>query len=330
MNLPADTSSRTVATLTMNPTIDVSYDVERVRHTHKMRTDNEWYAPGGGGINVARVLSRLGTPSRCIYTAGGATGPALDGLIDRHQLARTRIPIEGPTRVASAVLERETGKEYRFTPQGPHLGEDECRACLAALEEVECGTLVLSGSLPPGVPDDFYAHATALMRKRGVAVVLDSSGKALASGIEGGGLLLVKPSQGELAAFVGRPLENLEAIGAAAMAIVEAGRAQLVAVTMGHEGAVLARKSGPLLLPALKIEAASAVGAGDSFVAGMVHALVNGHDELEAFRWGIAAGSAAVLRAGTDLARPDDIKRLLEQVGAPVAHEEVEAGVFRR
>ncbi|HUD27236.1 MAG TPA: 1-phosphofructokinase family hexose kinase [Novosphingobium sp.] len=317
MTVPPDLSSQTVATLTMNPTIDVSYDVESVRHTHKMRSDNEWYAPGGGGINVARVLARLGTPSRCVYATGGATGPALDGLIDLHQLARTRIPIAGPTRVASAVLERGTGKEYRFTPKGPHLSEPEWRAALEALGEVECGTLVLSGSLPPGVPDDFYARVTALMTARGVAVVLDSSGKALACGIDGGGLLLAKPSQGELAGYAGRRLESVDAIGTAAMAIVDAGKARLVAVTMGHEGAVLAHAGGPVFLPALKIDAASAVGAGDSFVAGMVHALVNGMDDLEAFRWGIAAGSAAVLRAGTDLARPDDIKRMLEEVGRP-------------
>lgn len=307
----------TVATLTMNPTIDVSYDVGKMRHTHKMRTDNEWYAPGGGGINVARVLTRLGTPSRCFYTSGGATGPALDGLIDAHQLARTRIAIAGATRVAADVLERESGKEYRFTPQGPRLSESEWRECLDALVGADCGIVVLSGSLSPGVPDDFYARVTSLLQPRGIQVVLDSSGKALSHGIEAGGLMLVKPSQGELAQHVGRPLEGPEAIGKAAMAIVETGKAQLVAVTMGHEGAVLARKEGPTFLPALKIHAASAVGAGDSFVAGILHALVCGKDELEAFRFGMAAGAAAVLRPGTNLAQPSDIKRLLQQV-APV------------
>lgn len=310
--------NKTVATLTMNPTIDVSYDVGMVRHTHKMRTDGEWYAPGGGGINVTRVLTRLGTPARCFYTSGGATGPALDGLIDAHQLARTCIPIAGPTRIASAVLERETGKEYRFTPQGPRLSESEWRACLDALVQADCGMVVLSGSLPPGVPDDFYAQAARLLQSRGVDVVLDTSGKALARGLENGGLLLAKPSQGELAQYIGRKLEDVAAISAAAMTIVESGGARLLAVTMGHEGAVLARPQGAVFLPALKIHAASAVGAGDSFVAGMVHALCSGIEELEAFRWGMAAGSAAVLRAGTNLAQPDDIKRMLERIGTPL------------
>ncbi len=305
---------KNIATLTMNPTIDVSYDVGKVRHTHKMRTDNEHYAPGGGGINVARVFVRLGGNARSYYLSGGATGPALDGLIDLHQLVRTRIEIEGPTRIAADILEHDTGKEYRFTPAGPHVSEAEWNHALEVLAEADCDVMVMSGSLPPGVPTDFYARVTRLLRPKGIEIVLDTSGAALAAAIEQGELLLVKPSQGELAQYSGRALDSHEAIGKAAMEIVEAGKARLVAVTMGHEGALLAHAEGTTFLPALKIEAASAVGAGDSFVAAMVHALCRGDDDLTAFRIGLAAGSAAVLRAGTDLARPADIDRLLGMV----------------
>lgn len=305
---------KSIATLTINPTIDVSYDVGKMRHTHKMRTDNEWYAPGGGGLNVARVFVRLGGNARCYYLSGGATGPALDGLIDAHQLVRTRIPITGPTRIASAVLEHESGKEYRFVPKGPRISESEWRGCLDLLAKAECGYMVLSGSLAPGVPDDFYARVIELLRPRGMEIVLDSSGPALAAGIEAGGLALIKPSRGELQQYLGRSLADAGEIGKAAMDIVEAGKARLVAVTMGHEGAVLARKDGPVFLPAVKIEAASTVGAGDSFVAGMVFALAQGKSDLEAFRLGLAAGSAAVLRAGADLAHPCDIERMLTRI----------------
>ena len=307
---------KSIATLTMNPTIDVSYDVGQMRHTHKMRTDNERYAPGGGGINVARVFVRLGGNARCYYLSGGATGPALDGLIDRHQLVRTRIPIAGPTRIASAVFEHETGKEYRFVPKGPQIAESEWRTCLEQVGEAQCDYMVLSGSLPPGVPDDFYARISELLRPRGIKIVLDSSGRALAAGIEAGGLALLKPSLGDLQSYIGRTLEGADAIGEAAMGIVEARKAHLVAVTMGHEGAILARKEGPVSLPAITIEAASAVGAGDSFVAGMIFALASGQSETEAFRLGLASGSAAVLRAGADLAHPREIESLLQRVAA--------------
>ncbi len=304
-----------IATLTMNPTIDVSYDVARMQHTHKMRTQNEQYAPGGGGINVARVFHRLGGEALNFYLSGGETGPALDGLLAEHGLGCCRIPIAGATRIASAVHELETGKEYRFTPSGPTVAEAEWQACLAALDAaLPLDALVLSGSLPHGVPTDFYARAAGLARQRGTPVVLDTSGDALAAGLAAGGLLLVKASQGELAALAGRPLETLDAITAEAMRIVHAGQARLVAVTLGHEGAVLAREDGASFLPAPKIDAKSAVGAGDSFVAAMVFALASGRDDLDAFCLGMAAGSAAVLSPGTGLAHPNDVARLHAQI----------------
>ncbi|TYC93999.1 1-phosphofructokinase family hexose kinase [Novosphingobium sp. BW1] len=308
---------KSIATLTMNPTIDVSYDVAEMRHTHKMRTDNEWYAPGGGGLNVARVFVRLGGHARSFYLSGGATGPALDGLIDLHQLVRTRIAITGPTRVASAVLERQSGKEYRFTPQGPRIAPEEWNECLDRLDETNADIAVLSGSLPPGVPDDFYAQATRRLRGKGIKVVLDSSGPALSHGIAQGDLLLVKPSSGELERYLGTSLRGHPAIAEAARGIVAEGKARLVAVTLGHEGAILARANGAWFLPALPIEAASAVGAGDSFVAAMVYALARGDDDFAAFGMGLAAGTAAVLRAGTGLAQAPDIARLLRQVPDP-------------
>lgn len=307
---------KTITTLTMNPTIDIAYDVDRVFHTHKMRTRGERYDPGGGGINVARVFCRLGGMARCFYLSGGPTGVALDGLLDQHQLIRTRIPIAEPTRVASAVHECESGKEYRFTPPGPHVTESEWQACLDALAEARCDYLVASGSLPPGVPDDFYARAGAALRKRGVALVLDTSGAALKATLAAGGVHLVKPSSGELRALTGRELATQDDIAGAAMGIVEAGQAEIVAVTLGHQGALLAHAEGTLFLPAIPIEARSAVGAGDSFLATMVHALASGMRPVEAFRRGMAGGAASVLNPGTGLAHPADIARLLTLVPA--------------
>src|SRR3546814_3692307 len=117
-----------IATLTLNPTIDVAYEVDRMFHTRKMRTKSEFYSPGGGGINVARVFVRLGGNARSYYMAGGATGDALDGLLDLHQLVHNRIYIAGHTRVASAVLELERGKEYRFVPPGTTRSEEHTSA----------------------------------------------------------------------------------------------------------------------------------------------------------------------------------------------------------
>lgn len=305
---------KNIATLTLNPTIDVAYEVDRVFHTHKMRTQSEHYDPGGGGINVARVFVRLGGNARSYYLSGGATGVALDGLLDMHQLVRTRIAINGHTRVATAVLERESGKEYRFIPPGPTVAQQEWQECLDRLAEVECDFLVASGSLPPGVPEDFYSRIQAIVRPRGIRIVLDTSGAALRAGLAGGGIFLVKPSLGELQQLVGHELNSVDAIATAASEIVRLGQAEYVAVTMGYKGALLANKAGILRLPAVAIEAKSAVGAGDSFLAAMVYGFASDWDSEDAFRYGIAAGAAAVLTPGTDLCHRDDVERLYKLV----------------
>jgi 6-phosphofructokinase 2 len=299
-----------IATLTLNPTLDVAFEVDRVFPTHKMRGRNERHDPGGGGINVARVFVRLGGNARCYYLSGGPTGTALDGLLDLHQLAKTRIPILGETRVSTSVHELSTGREYRFVTDGPDVAPGEWQDVLVQLAEAKCEYLVASGSLPRGVPDDFYARVASSAAERGIRLVLDSSGSGLAGGLSVGGVFLVKPSLGELRSLTGEALSSDEEIAAAASAIVSRGAAEHVAVTMGHRGAMLVSAAGTLRLPAIPVDVASSVGAGDSFLAAMVYALSTGRAIAEAFRFGIAAGGAAILTPGTGLARAEDIRRL--------------------
>lgn len=299
-----------IATLTLNPTLDVAFEVDRLMPTHKLRGGNERHDPGGGGINVARVFVRLGGNARCYYLAGGAAGAALDWLLDLHQLVRTKIPIAGETRVSTSIFARETAQEYRFVTDGPIVSPTEWQACETLLKEEKCGYFVASGSLPHGVPTDFYARIAAIARRWDIRFVLDSSGEGLAQGLAGGGVFLVKPSLGELRKLTGAALEDDHAVAEAARTIVGRGQAQLVAVTMGRDGAMLVDASGTLRLPAIPVKTSSAVGAGDSFLAGMVYALAEGRTPAEAFRLGQAAGAAAVLTPGTDLARAGDIRRL--------------------
>lgn len=303
-----------IITLTMNPAIDIAYETDRVFHTRKMRTRQEHYDPGGGGINVARVIARLGGTARAYYLAGGATGSTLDGLLDKHALVRFRIPIKGDTRISTALYERETGKEYRVVPMGPEVAAAEWQAALHHLDGPQADYLVVSGSLPPGVPADFYCRVCLLGQRHGMRIILDSSGEALRMAVRGGGLYLIKPSIGELRQLTGKALTDDSAIEQAAREIVDSGKAEHVAVTMGHEGALLASRAGTWRLPAIPVEAKSAVGAGDSFLAAMVFALGCEQDPLDAFRLGIAAGTAAVLTPGTDLCHRADVERMLKLV----------------
>jgi 6-phosphofructokinase 2 len=309
-----------IATLTMNPSIDAAYDVEVVRPMRKMRSTGERYDPGGGGINVARVLARFGVPVRAYYLSGGATGAALDALLNQHMLARTRVPISGNTRFSSAVFERSTGQEYRFVPKGPTIVASELRACLDRLEDAKFDYLVASGSLPLGVPEDFYAQVGAIAARKGATFILDSSGPALAKGLAGGTVWLAKPSRGELQQLVGQPLGSLAELSAAALGLVADKQAQHVAVTLGREGAILATASGVCHLPAVDVPARSAVGAGDSFLGAMVFALSQNWPISEAFRFALAAGAAAVLNPGTNLCEPKEVERLFKEV-APLSEK---------
>ncbi len=304
---------QTIVTLTLNPAIDGSSDAPKVRPTHKIRTTNTRYDPGGGGINVARVVQRLGGDVRAVYLAGGVTGGVLDSLLDRDGIARSRIDIAGHTRISQAVHELETGLEYRFVPDGPEVCEEEWQACLAAIAGTACDYLVLSGSLPRGVPADFYAQLVE-QSGGGKRIVLDTSGPALRRTLEGGGIFLVKPSRGELEQFAGRGLKSDEALLDAAREIVRLGHAQHVAVTLGHLGALLVSSGNELRLPAIEVEVRSAVGAGDSFLGAMTFALASGQTAEDAFHFGLAAGTAAVMTPGTGLCHPEDIEAVRKKI----------------
>jgi 6-phosphofructokinase 2 len=302
-----------IVTLTLNPTIDGSAQAEKVQPIHKVRIFQERYDPGGGGINVARVIQELGGSSLAVYLAGGATGAVLDELLATANIKTRRIPIKGHTRVSHAIFERSSGLEYRFVPEGPDVEEAEWRACLSAVEELDCDYLVASGSLPPGVPADFYARIAGITAEKGIRMVLDTSGKALAEGLKGG-VFLVKPSLGELEGLVGRKLPEPADQEMATSELVRSGATEMVALTMGHDGALLASKEGVVRLPALDLPTQSAVGAGDSFVAAMTLALAEGRNRTDAFACGMAAGSAAVLTPGTELCRKEDVERLLVEI----------------
>ncbi|HET9810085.1 MAG TPA: 1-phosphofructokinase family hexose kinase [Sphingomicrobium sp.] len=303
---------RKIVTLTLNPAIDVSSEADTVRHTHKVRTRDERIEPGGGGINVARVLSRLGADVEAIFLGGGATGQVLEELLQRGSIERRMIAIADDTRLSLTVVEQSTGNEYRFVPEGPEVSPTEAEAALETVSAVDCDYLVASGSLPRGLPASFYVDLCKATKEPGTRFVLDTSGEALREALDFGGIFLVKPSRREFEALVGRSLTADELI-AEAQALVAAGKTENIAITLGREGAILVTPDGADIEPALPVEACSAVGAGDSFLAGMVHGFASGLDARGAFRVGLAAGAAAVLSCGSDLAKPEDLKRLVGQ-----------------
>ena len=315
-----------IVTLTLNPAIDISSETELVRHTHKTRTYNEAIEPGGGGINVARVLRRLDADVCALFLGGGMTGQVLDDLMSRAGIERRMIEIGDDSRISLTVVERSTGHEFRFVPEGPEVSAKEAAEALDAAASIPCDYLVASGSLPPGIADDFYARLSARVTARGAKFVLDTSGAPLKAALDAGGIFLVKPSRGEFEKFAGRELSANE-IAARAEGLVADCKVENVAITLGREGAILACRDGTTTSPAIPVEACSAVGAGDSFLAGMVYGFAVGRSAEQAFRVGLAAGAAAVLSCGSELAKPEDLKRLVGEALGEEVDERAGRGV---
>jgi 6-phosphofructokinase 2 len=304
-----------IVTLTMNPTVDIASDADAVQPVRKVRTRDESFDPGGGGVNVSRVLRELGADTLAVVTAGGVSGRLLEELMDGGGVPRVSIPTAARTRISYTVHDLGARLEYRFVPEGPVLAEHEWTAALDALDSSQSGWIVASGSLPRGVPEDFYAQAADHASRRNRRFVLDTSGPPLRAAL-GRSLALIKPSRSECETLMGTPLETPEAQDAAALRLARGGTAELVAVTLGHEGAILAEPGGMLLrLPALDVPAVGAVGAGDSFLAAMVFALSRGEPPREAFALGMAAGAAAVMRPGTAHPRAEDVEALRRRIG---------------
>ncbi|MBB1249969.1 1-phosphofructokinase family hexose kinase [Rhizobium sp. G21] len=299
--------------IALNPTLDVSSDAIRVVPTHKVRTRNQRLHPGGGGVNVARVVLELGGAPELMILSGGATGALLEDALGRLPIPLDLVHVKSPTRIATMVHEEETGLEYRFVPEGDPLSEHEALSALQRLETVRDAFIVASGSLPPGAPVDTYARMAAIARGNGSRFVLDTSGPALAAGLSGEPVFFVKPSLSEMEGLIGARLEKADA-EAAALELVGKGRARYVAVTLGAEGAILAGPEGALRLASPKVEVRSAVGSGDSFVGAFVWALSEKKDAGEAFRWAIAAGAATAMTSGTDLCSKGDIESLMKRI----------------
>ncbi len=294
--------SQRIVTLTLNPAVDLAWEAPSVHTTHKIRTTNERYDPGGGGLNVARVIQSFGGDVTAILLAGGVTGYFLQDLLAEAGVPARNIPIGGRSRLCVTVHDRSDNSEYRFVAEGPEITRDEWQSALKAVEAARANWVVASGSLPRGVPEDFYARLARRTADDGRNFVLDTSGTPLRAAL-GQGLTLIKPSLGEFETLLGRKLPDARDQDAAALELVRSGATTMLVVSLGAEGALLATASGTKRLASPPVEVRSAVGAGDSFVAGMTLGLARGMTPEDALALGVATGASAVAHYGT--ARPD-------------------------
>ena len=302
-----------IVTLTLNPAVDKSSSVASVASEIKMRCSAPRFDPGGGGINVSRAIRKLDGESLAIYTGGAGTGAMLRDLLAAEDIEQHVIPIAGMTRENFIAYEEATGLQYRFGMPGPHLTDEEQQACLNACLEVKADILVASGSLAPGMPRDFYVLLARSLDLQRTRLIVDTAGSALAA-LHGCGVFLVKPNIGELETLSGERFLGEEHLRDVCQMLVQQGLAEVLVVSLGSGGAAFITADDYAQLRPPVVPVLSKVGAGDSMVGGISLALAKGWELKEAVRYGIAAGTAAVMTPGTELCRREDVERIYQRV----------------
>ena len=306
-----------IVTLTLNPVIDKSVSVAGISPNTKLRCTSPTYDAGGGGINVSRALKKLGEKSLCMYLAGGPTGEHLHQILDKAGIDQLVVPIKGWTRDNLAVTDTTTNLQYRFGVPGPLVEKEEWEALLIKLEKnlEEGDYLVASGKLPPGMPDDFYVLVAEIAKSKKVRFILDTSGEALIKATKSK-VFMLKPNLGELSTLCGVTSISAMELEPLAKKFLEEHDCEILVVSLGPKGALLATKDLIEHIPAPTVLQKSTIGAGDSMVAGMVVSLLKGKTYREMVKYGVACGTAATMHEGTQLCNKDDAENLYKWIQA--------------
>ena len=304
-----------IVTLTLNPALDLASDLVALIPDTKLRCTAPSLDPGGGGLNVSRAIAALGGESLALVALGGLTGDRLAGLIRDEGVAFLSMTAPGESRQSLTVTETSTGRQYRFMLPGPiWSAQDQERVFALLRASARPGAFgVISGSQPPGVPVDFPASLAQAMP--GLQVVLDTSGPALAQAVAHPipNLVILRMDGDEAETLAGHQLISRSDTADFAAGLVARGVAQMVVVARGADGSVLVDKDRRIFAKAAKVKVKSTVGAGDSFVAGLVLSLAKGEPPETALAWGAAAASAAVMSDATQLCKKADVLRLLPE-----------------
>lgn len=303
-----------IITITFSPCIDKSTSVSSLVPEKKLVCAVPKLEPGGGGINVARAIKKLGGQATAIFPSGGYTGKLFNHLVEKENVTSLVIESVNETRENIIVFDESSNNQYRFGMPGTLLREDEWKRCLKTLEEIkEVDFIVASGSLPPGVPHDIYGQIAKIARYRNAKLIVDTSGEALKHALEER-IYLVKPNLGELAMLTGKTKIDMSDVALLAKQIIQQKKCEIVVVSLGKFGAMLITKTETFSAKPPDVTPKSTVGAGDSMVAGLVFCISSGKSLEEALRYAVACGTAATINPGTGLCNKKDAEALYLQM----------------
>ena len=303
-----------IVTVTLNPSLDKTLRVTRLARGELNRAQVVRMDVGGKGFNVSRALLALGMPSLAVGVMAGGTGQALAHGLAALGIEADLIWVEGETRSNITLFEAEDGVYTKINEPGPTLSPEAIWEIVRRVEQrARPGDLwVFCGSLPPGAPVDLYAHLIRRVQDTGALAALDTSDAPLRAAMAASPFLL-KPNVTEAEELMDRPLPTL-ADQVTAVRCLQARGIQLVALTRGREGALLANGSEMLAVKPPLIASGSPIGAGDAFLAGLIYAWSQGAHLADMARWAAACGAAAAAQEGTGVGQRVEVEALLSQI----------------
>jgi len=302
-----------ILTLTFNPCIDKTTSVAALVPEKKLHCSRPTFEPGGGGINVARAIKKLGGGATAVYPAGGYSGKFLKVLLDGEGVESLVVETAQHTRENMIVVDTSSNLQYRFGMPGQELFQDEWQECLQLVREADSEFIVASGSLPPGVPADIFITLGHIASNKKSKLIVDGSGDALPYAFHEN-VYLIKPNLAELSKLAGVEELGVYEIGRAARKLINETGCKIIVVSMGSLGAMMITKEEMYKVAAPPVKRRSTVGAGDSMVAGIVLSLSNGKSLREAISYGVACGTAATVNPGTELCKLSDVEKIYDQI----------------
>jgi 6-phosphofructokinase 2 len=303
-----------IITITFSPCIDKSTSISELIPEKKLKCSTPKLEPGGGGINVARAIKKLGGEATAIFPSGGYTGKFFDHLMEVEKISSMIIETKNESRENIIVLDESANNQYRFGMPGTILSDEEWKQILKLVEEItDAAFIIASGSLPPGVPLNIYAQLAKIAKNKKAKFIVDTSGEALKHAADEG-VYLLKPNFGELSSLAGTKEILPGEIKEIATEIIAKGKAEVRVVSMGAAGAMLVTKEMAEMITPPPVIRKSTVGAGDSMVAGIVYYLSQNKNLHEAVQYGVACGTAATLNPGTELCSKEDADRLFVEI----------------
>lgn len=301
-----------IVTITFSPCIDKSTSVSSLIPEKKLKCAAPKSEPGGGGINVARAIKKIGGEAMAIFPSGGYTGKFFNHLLEKENIPAVIIETANETRENIIVLDESANNQYRFGMPGTELTENEWKQILKTVEEMrDAEYIIASGSLPPGVPLNIYAQLAKIAKNKNARFIVDTSGEALKQAADEG-VYLLKPNMSELCTLADKAVLEKKEVKDVAKAVIKKEKCEVMVVSMGAAGAMLITKEVSEIITAPTVVRKSTVGAGDSMVAGIVYYLAQGKTLLEAAQYGVACGTAATMNPGTELCKKEDVEKLFK------------------